>query len=679
MSKDSLYIADPVEMLDTLKDFSFLRDYNLAVFTDKEDLIACRGDKARMCGAFGESWLCVDNCQKSYQQETAHAIEHRQSRIFRCPTGLLNFVLPFKDRSHNDYFLFGGGIREKFIDLEHLENIIRERKINGIYFLEQWEHLPCATRLEVEKVVDNIYKVMPLLGSEDYYARVYERTVDLINTVSDLGPEIDRTGSVDEVIALLSETLTVLFNIPRIAILYPQGKKRQLIFKGLLGLNNGSIRLGEKNSGQLMQHKRDRSLVLRGKNLKKLFPYLEAEHLTCLPLLVDDKLIGFLALFDTELAARDLMIIELLCGRVADKLVRLRRRQNREEESHRSSQLLGMISRLAQLENSQHFYQGVVEMAAEILGASKGSLMLLDEAHEKLGIVASLGLNHQLARNMKLYKGQGIAGQVVTTGSPMLVHDINQDLRVKVSSRPRFETQSFLSLPFKSGGNIIGVLNLSDKQNGGAFTVADLKTIEQFTEHAGNLVERAGTLERATMMEELSSSDALTGLHNRRFLDQRLDEELNRSSRQKQEFSVLMLDLDYFKDYNDSCGHLAGDKALKKVGHLLRRSAREMDTVTRFGGEEFCLLLPETGPEPARMVAERIRHCIEREPFLQEELLPGGRLTISIGIATYPVDGDSPESLLEAADRALYQAKDKGRNRVQLFDPAVHKDKVVFI
>lgn len=679
MVRNALCINDPVEMLDTLKDFSFLRDYNLAVFTDDEGLVASRGDRARMCGAFGESWLCVDDCQKSYQKESAYAIQHRESRIFRCPTGLLNFILPFKDRKNNDFFLYGGGIREKFIDLEHLENIIRERKINGIYFLEQWERLPCATRLEVQKVIDNLYNVMPLLGSNDYYARVYERTVDLINTVSDLSPEIDRAGSVDEVIALLSETLTILFNIPRIAILYPQGKKRQLIFKGLLGLRNGSIRLGEKSSGELMLHKHDRSLVLRGANLKKLFPYLDVDYLTCLPLLIDDKLIGFLALFDTELAARDMVIIELLCGRVADKLVRLRRRQNREEESHRSSQLLGMIGRLALLENSQHFYQGVVEMAVEIIGASKGSLMLLDDAHEKLGIVASIGLNRQLARNMKLYLGQGIAGQVAATDSPMLVHDISQDRRVNVSRRPRFETQSFLSLPFKSGGKTIGVLNLSDKQNGAAFTVADLRAIEHFTEHAGNLVERAGTLERATLMEELSSSDALTGLHNRRFLDQRLDEELNRSSRQKQEFSLLLLDLDHFKDYNDNCGHLAGDKALKKMGHLLRRAAREMDTVTRYGGEEFCILLPETGQEPARMVAERIRHSIEREPFFQEELLPDGRLTISIGVATYPGDGDSPEGLLDAADRALYQAKDRGRNRIQLFEPSLKKDRVAFI
>jgi len=678
MSNETCIIADPVEMLDTLREFSFIRDYSLAVFSASE-LIAKRGDRTRMCGLFGESWLCVDSCRKTYIDETTRATEHCRSRIFRCATGLLIFVIPFKDLQQNDCLLLGGGVREKFVDLEHLENFIRKHRLNGIHFLEQWERLPCVTRLDVQKVIDNIYNIMPLLGRDNYYARAYERTIDLINTVSDLGPEIDRASSVDQVLELLSETLTILFNVPRIAILYPQGKKRQLVLKGILGLDNGAIRLGPRRSSELLQHRHHRILVLRGEKLKKLFPYLETDHLTCLPLVVDARLIGFLALFDTELATRDLMIIELLAGRVADKLVRLRRRQNREEESNRSKKLVGMISRLAQLENSQHFYQGVVEMAAELCGAGKGSLMLFDDSQEKLVITASLGLNKQLARNLKLQRGQGIAGQVAATGSPILVHDINQDKRFIQDKRPRFETHSFISLPFRCEGKIVGVLNLSDKHDRSAFTVADLKVLEQFLEHAGSLIKRADTLERATLLEKLSWNDALTGLHNRRFLDQRLEEELNRGSRQKQEFSVLMLDLDHFKLYNDRCGHIAGDKALKKLGQLLRRSAREMDTVARYGGEEFCVLLPETGPEPARQAAERIRHSIEREPFYQEDYLPGGRLTVSIGLASYPRDGDSAEALLDAADRALYKAKEKGRNQVQVFDAAIGREKIVFI
>jgi len=316
-------------------------------------------------------------------------------------------------------------------------------------------------------------------------------------------------------------------------------------------------------------------------------------------------------------------------------------------------------------------------MAADLLGATKGSLMLADDERRKLRIVACLGMNRQLALNMEIRRGQGIAGRVLESNAPMLVHDLAQEKGLTVSRRPRFSTRSFISLPFQSNGELIGVLNLSDKLNGQAFVDTDLQLLAKFAYHAGNLFERASVLERATLLEELSTSDALTGLYNRRFLNQRLEEEINRSSRQTIEFAVMLLDLDHFKNYNDLCGHLVGDKALKKVAHLLRRSAREMDTVSRFGGEEFCIILPETGRESAMLVAERMRMAVEREPFFSEEQLPSGKLTISIGIARFPHDGTSANNLLSSADLALYRAKHRGRNRIQLFEAALRKEKVV--
>jgi len=679
MKQDQLCISDPVVLLDTLREFSFLNDYNLSVYKEGDGHIAFRGDKGRMCGAFGENWLCVKDCQKVYQRQTEEAMLHSRPRIFRCPTGLLNFVIPFQSPQGESFQLLGGGVREKFIDLEHLEAISRDRKINGIYFLEQWETLPSVTRSDVQKVVDNIYGILPLLKNDDYYARVYEKTVHLINTITDLGPEIDQTRSVDDVINLLSETLTILFNVPRIALLFPQGSNRQLILKGLLGLDRTAVRLGEKSSSKLLGLKARRNLVMRGEQVKELFPYLDSDYLTCQPLAVDDRLVGFIALFDTELSGRDMMLIELLASRVAAKLVRLRRRRSREQETNRSTQVLEMISNLAQVGNTQQFNQTLLEMTADLLGATKGSLMLLDDSGKKLTIVASLGMNRQLALNMEIRVGQGIAGQVMATGAPLLVHDLEQARHLSVSRRPRFATRSFVSVPFQSEGRNLGVLSLSDKLSGTAFTDGDLQLLLKFLGHAGNLLQRATVLERAHLLEELSTSDALTGLYNRRFLNHRLEEELCRIGRQQLEFAVILLDLDHFKNYNDLGGHLAGDKALKKVAHLLRRSAREMDSVSRFGGEEFCIILPETGREAAKLVAERMRMAIEREPFLGEEQLPLGRLSISIGIARFPVDGDSPTALLNAADLALYQAKRKGRNRVQLFEPGMRKEKVVFL
>jgi diguanylate cyclase (GGDEF)-like protein len=160
----------------------------------------------------------------------------------------------------------------------------------------------------------------------------------------------------------------------------------------------------------------------------------------------------------------------------------------------------------------------------------------------------------------------------------------------------------------------------------------------------------------------------LTSLYNRRFLEDRLQEEFSRGQRQQQNFCIILADLDNFKLYNDICGHLAGDNALRKTADLLRRSARDMDVVTRYGGEEFCLILPGTGKHESILVGERIRRAIEAESFPGESHLPLGRLTISMGIATFPADGMTANALIHAADQALYQAKALGRNRLVRYE-----------
>jgi diguanylate cyclase (GGDEF)-like protein len=159
-------------------------------------------------------------------------------------------------------------------------------------------------------------------------------------------------------------------------------------------------------------------------------------------------------------------------------------------------------------------------------------------------------------------------------------------------------------------------------------------------------------------LERLSLTDGLTGLSNRRFLVQRLNEEASRSRRANHAFTVLMADVDHFKKYNDAFGHPAGDEVLKKVASILRESAREVDCVARYGGEEFCVMLPETPASAALVVAERIRTRIAAEQF------PGQKITVSIGVASLPDNGDTPEAVIAVADEALYQAKGEGRNRV---------------
>jgi diguanylate cyclase (GGDEF)-like protein len=164
--------------------------------------------------------------------------------------------------------------------------------------------------------------------------------------------------------------------------------------------------------------------------------------------------------------------------------------------------------------------------------------------------------------------------------------------------------------------------------------------------------------ERNEELERLSASDSLTGLSNRRVLTQRLAEELLRSQRQNHSFTVVMLDVDHFKKYNDAHGHPAGDEVLKRVASILRTSTRAGDCTARYGGEEFAVLLSGKGAEEATQLAERIRERVAEEEFT------AGRITISAGIAEFPHHGHTAEAVISSADEALYQAKRDGRNRV---------------
>lgn len=170
-------------------------------------------------------------------------------------------------------------------------------------------------------------------------------------------------------------------------------------------------------------------------------------------------------------------------------------------------------------------------------------------------------------------------------------------------------------------------------------------------------------------LAQLAFNDHLTGLANLRYFEQRFQEEIKRADRYRKLLSLLMLDLDHFKKFNDTHGHAAGNRALEHLASLLRLSARETDLVSRLGGEEFAVLLPETSKHEAGILAERIRQAVAGAPVD----LPGtGKvpIAISIGFATFPRDAHTAPELLEYSDRALYKSKEHGRNRVTAYEPA---------
>jgi len=265
---------------------------------------------------------------------------------------------------------------------------------------------------------------------------------------------------------------------------------------------------------------------------------------------------------------------------------------------------------------------------------------------------------------MKIRRGEGIAGMVFEGGEPWLIKDIENDQRIGQKNKSRYMTKSFISIPLKIEGNIAGVLNISDKRSGEAFNERDLKLAQFFAINASIAFERSLFYNRAEELKQLSITDPLTGILNRRYLDSRLSEEIARFNRHKYPFSFMMVDIDGFKEYNDIFGHGEGDRVLKTIATTIVNSLRSMDIAIRYGGDEFVLILPQTYKIEAINIANRIKENIEKIYIPHMEELAFKPLTVSIGLSSYPEHASSAAELLERTDQALYLAKKGGGNRL---------------
>jgi diguanylate cyclase (GGDEF)-like protein len=374
--------------------------------------------------------------------------------------------------------------------------------------------------------------------------------------------------------------------------------------------------------------------------------------------MINRRLEAVLRIEDRALDESEIQIITGFCRQATLSIENHRLRHDLYKKFDRFAAILDLTSDVARIQNEKPLLQIILDKSAELLKAEQGSLMVLDREANVLLIEAKKGMVSTVTGAVKISRGQGIAGKVAERGEPMLVENLEKDPRVKQKNRKHYKTRSFLSVPLKIDDRIIGVLNLSDKDTGEAFNEEDLKLIQSFATQAALLMERDIFINKTEHLKKLTITDDLTGLLNRRYLYERLKDELARSERHGHHLSLLMLDLDGFKTCNDSYGHLVGDQMLKHVADTLLNTVRSMDVVARYGGDEFMVILPETGQSVALEIAERLRNGADPDACA---------LTTSIGIACYPEHGKTNELLLKNVDAALYRAKKKGKNSIEVF------------
>jgi diguanylate cyclase (GGDEF)-like protein len=351
-----------------------------------------------------------------------------------------------------------------------------------------------------------------------------------------------------------------------------------------------------------------------------------------------------------------------------DLEIEVQRLRNELESRSRFAESLQHFLERISCEEPLKTYNSIVSNSKELLRSERASLMVLNETANALVLKAASGLATDVAAVDPVRIGEGVSGEVINTGKAALVTDIRIAGRKPAPPERLYKTNSFISYPIMIGERKVGVLNVTDKTGGGTYDEVDLSLLEMIGPQLALALERAEWQERATEFQLKSITDQLTGLPNLRYLQERLPEELNRSKRYDYPMSFLMIDIDDFKTYNDQNGHEAGNLALQMTAHCLKDALRSADVALRYGGEEFCILLPQTGLAEAKTIAERIREHVSNTPFPHGETQPLGRVTISVGVSTFSKNIETYDKIIAAADRALYQSKSMGKNRVQFYD-----------
>jgi diguanylate cyclase (GGDEF)-like protein len=299
------------------------------------------------------------------------------------------------------------------------------------------------------------------------------------------------------------------------------------------------------------------------------------------------------------------------------------------------------------------------DFAADIVSYDRALVYFWEEPEEQVHLRAARGFDG--TPKEYLDRGNILNFWAAKYSRPLLVssgHNVQADAFLQSVG-----ASSAVVVPLLVSNRALGSLQLFSTSPSG-FTREDAQLLWILSLVGENLLTREYANEG---LITFAFTDFLTGLKTRGYFEQQLDSEIKRSERKKTHFALLMIDIDLFKQLNDSYGHHVGDQVLRDVSSILMKDMREVDTVARYGGEEFVIILPETSGPGAMLVAQRLRRAVEQARFFAGSPHATEHLTISIGVGVFDIDAQFKRDLIEAADAALYEAKHRGRNQVVLF------------
>ncbi len=325
---------------------------------------------------------------------------------------------------------------------------------------------------------------------------------------------------------------------------------------------------------------------------------------------------------------------------------------------------------LASTLDLQKILQTIMEKISDFLQPDTWSLLMLDDKSQELYFEIAIGSGANKLKDVRLKVGEGIAGWVAEHGEPVLVENVKQDARFaqRFDELTQTDTHSVVCVPIKGREKVLGVIELVNLVGKESFRQEEIPILKNLADYAAIALENARYVQR---IHELTITDDCTALYNARHLHFVLDAEIYRSSRYGYEFSVIFIDLDHFKQVNDTHGHLVGSKLLWMIGDLIKGHLRLIDYAFRYGGDEFVVLLPQTNKHNSLMVVRRIKDLLNSKFFFTEEGL-NIKVTASFGVAGFPTDGRTRKEILRQADEAMYLVKNTTRNSIALAGEGIH-------
>jgi diguanylate cyclase (GGDEF)-like protein len=387
-------------------------------------------------------------------------------------------------------------------------------------------------------------------------------------------------------------------------------------------------------------------------------PVRPARSFCAAPIFLGGKAAGVMAAMsmdrESQFLARDLEVMQTV-ARQLGVAVENARLFSEEQRRARHLAFLNNISKTAiSSEDAEQMMAGIVREIQKNFRYDHIGIGIMDYATKDIEIKAEAGTASQtLGRRIAV--GSGVLGKVARTGVSALVQNAGPGQLAGVLP----ESRAVLCLPISYGETLLGVLNVESRDEN-AFAPQDVLILNTLADLLATALHNSFVFQK---LQQQSITDGLTGIKTRRFFWEALSSEWKRASRSGRPFSVVLIDLDKFKEVNDSLGHLEGDLVLARVGRLLEQKCRQSNVVARYGGDEFIILMPETGIEQAQVLAERLRVWLETDPMLEEH-----RITGSFGVASFPIHGFSMEDLIRVADAGMYVAKHAGGNRVATSD-----------